>query len=229
MYGETGLEKIESIIYTRMIGFWHRLRTGSSNKISHKLFTFSKRLSDHNLYNQKWVTKIKQILNNIGLSYLWDFKGISASQLKSAVKLRLSDAFIQNWGEELRGNILCTNYRLIKSTFNLEYYLSKLSKDLRITMSRFRTGSHSLPISDKRYDAPDERNVCPLCLLDTGDEYHYVMICIAFDHIRPCYIAPYYFKRPNTLKFSQLFSSRNLSTLTKLSKFVKQIMYVFRH
>ena len=211
-----------------MIGFWHRLRTGPRNKVSFILLKFLKKLSDLNTFNQNWITRIKDILNNTGLSYLWNFEGISCSKLKSTIKLRLKYAFFQNWESEIRENSLCRNYRLIKCNFGLERYLIKLNKDLRIVMTRYRTGSHNLPISDRRYDLPDDRNQCPLCHSDIGDEYHYIMNCTAFNHIRPNYISRNYITRPNTMKFQQLFSSQNLETLTKLSKFIKIIMHVFR-
>ena len=211
-----------------MLSFWHRLRTGSSNKISHILFKFAKKQADENTFDQKWGNKIKEVLNNLGLGYIWNYEGITATKLKSTVKLRLHDAFIQNWESDLQNNKLCTNYRLIKKHFGTQPYLISLSKDLRTIMCRFVTGSHNLPISDRRYDTIDERNKCPLCLSDIGDEYHYIMTCKAFEHIRPKYICNTYINRPNTLKFQKLFSCRDLTTLTKLCKFIKIILHVFR-
>ena len=128
----------------------------------------------------------------------------------------------------MRTNKLCTNYVLIKENFGQEPYLNILNKDLRIILSKYRSGSHLLLFSDQRYNAIDDRNKCPLCRSDCGDEYHYVMNCPAFDHIRSNYIDQNYILRPNVLKFKSLFSSTNISTLTKLSKFIKIIIYTFR-
>ena len=61
IYGETGITKVESIVYTRMLSFWHRLRTGSSNKISHILFKFAKKQADENTFDHKWGNKIKEV------------------------------------------------------------------------------------------------------------------------------------------------------------------------
>ena len=211
-----------------MIGFWHRLRTGSNSKISSILFNFSKRLFDGNSFQSKWLHKINSLLNNLGAAFLWNFEGISHKQLKSFVKRRLKDQFLQNWESEMRTNKLCTNYVLIKENFGQEPYLNILNKDLRIILSKYRSGSHLLPISDQRYNPIDDRNNCPLCRSDCGDEYHYIMNCPAFDHIRTNYIDQNYISRPNVLKFKSLFSSTNISTLTKLSKFIKIIMFTFR-
>ena len=211
-----------------MIGFWHRTRQGSKSKISTILFNFTKKLSDENKYETKWGSKIKAILNSIGLSYLWNFLGINSTQLKNVIKEKLRDVFLQNWQSEVANNNLCSNYRILKLNFGQEYYIKALPKELRIIISKFRSGSHNLPISDKRYHPIDERNVCSLCFSDIGDEYHYVLSCSAFDHIRSSYIHPVYTSRPNTLKFHKLFSCTKLSTLIKLAKFIKIIMFVFR-
>ena len=181
-----------------------------------------------NTYRLKWLLKVKNILDSTGLSYIWNFDRIGNKNLKNKVKKRLHDAFLQNWTSELQDNVLCTNYRLMKVSFHLEFYLKNMDYDLRINISKFRTGSHNLPISDRRYNPPDDRNVCPLCHSDVGDEYHYVMICTGLNHIRCKYISQQLLVRPNVLKFQQLFSSKNITTLTKLSKFLKIIMHIFR-
>ena len=228
IFGETGIPKLEIEIYTRMIAFWHRVRSGSNRKISKILYTFIKDVSDKNIYTSKWVTKIRSILDRTGSTYLWNFERISLIKLKSKIQQKLQDAFLQNWESDIRSNNLCSNYRIFKLNFGQEFYLKEMPHNIRITLTKFRTGSHNLPISDQRYNAIDERNICPLCYLDVGDEYHYVLNCPAFDHIRSSYIPTRFMLRPNTLKFNQLLSSRNISILTKLSKFLKIIMYTFR-
>ena len=180
------------------------------------------------MYETKWVKKIKQILDNTGSSYLWNFDGITSVKLKSTIKQKLRDAFLQNWQRDIIENNLCTNYRIMKIDFGQESYLKALPNNIRIILTKFRSSSHNLPISDKRYNPIDDRNICPLCNSDIGDEFHYVLICSAFNHIRSSYIHERFISRPNTMKFYQLFSSPNPSVLIKLSKFLKIIMHIFR-
>ena len=64
--------------------------------------------------------------------------------------------------------------------------------------------------------------LCTLCDLNVnGDEYHYIMICPYFRHSRKLYLKHYFYTRPNMLKFSQLFSSDNKPTLSRLAKLNK--------
>ena len=131
---------------------------------------------DKNQYQSKWCTKINDILNKAGLSFIWNFDGLNRKNLNETLIRQFSDSFIQNWNADKNENSLCINYRMFKNDFGPEPYLNILDNDLRIIFSKYRCGSHNLPISIRRYEKSDERNNCPLCYNDVGDEYHYIMI-----------------------------------------------------
>ena len=64
-----------------------------------------------------------------------------------------------------------------------------------------------------------ETELCTLCDLNVnGDEYHYIMICPYFRQSRELYLKHYFYTRSNMRKFSQLFSSENKRTLSRLEK-----------
>ena len=45
-------------------------------------------------------------------------------------------------------------------------------------------------------------DICTLCNVDTrSDEYHYVLICLFFNQSRKFYTKPYFYSRPNLVKF----------------------------
>ena len=216
-YGETGREPIINTIYQRVITFWVNIKQGETNKISTIIYRLLRKLFDLNIYQSKWCKKVSEILNNLGLSYLWNRNNISKNQVKTHIKSKLKDITIQEWRSNMNGNILCQNYRLLKEELKFEHYITVLDSDLRIAMTKFRTGSHQLPISIKRYNPIDDRNVCPLCALETGDEYHYVLVCPSFEYYRKLYIPAYYSTRPNTIKFKELFSLNDKMHLSKLA------------
>ena len=56
--------------------------------------------------------------------------------------------------------------------------------------------------------------LCNLCL--PSDEYHYVLICF-YDHSRKLLIKPYFYNRPNIMKFNILLSSSNEKIMYKLA------------
>ena len=123
----------------------------------------------------------KQYWVIISLELQW---GQWQSTIKSVVKLQLSDSFKQNWNTEVQSNTLCLNYRIFKDDFKFEEYFYIMDPRNRTIFTKFRCGSHNLPIRYNRFHGTDERNYRPLCQNDIGDEYHYLLVCPAFDHIR---------------------------------------------
>ena len=229
VYGETGSFDINVAISKRMIQFWNSLKLDNQNKISCILMKFSTKLYDSNIIKTKWLLKIREIIIQAGLPYLWDLNRMDSRTLKKMMDKRLNDTFRQGWLRKIDESRLCVNYRLIKDKHEFEHYLKTQETYIRIPLTKYRCGSHFLPISNKRYDDLDNRNNCPLCSMNTvGDEYHYVMECPAFLNHRAKYVNPYFTKRPNILKYMELFSSRSKLKLLNLSKFVTEIMYVFR-
>ena len=71
--GELGLKCIDEYVDNRMLNFWCNVATGDENKISTILYKWIKVL-DIKEPPQKspWLDKIKSILNNIGMSNIYD-------------------------------------------------------------------------------------------------------------------------------------------------------------
>ena len=137
-------------------------------------------------------------------------------------------AVLQVWHAEVERNILCSNYKAFKTEFGQEKYITDLDIPDRIALSKYRCGSHKLPVAAERYSRQENYRPCRLCNSDeVGDEYHYVLVCPVLREVRERYLKPYYCGRPSTLKFSQLFNVGSTKELKKLAKFVKHIMSLF--
>ena len=146
----------------------------------------------------------------------------------SSVSLRLNDIGQQNWCAEVNRNRLCTNYRIFKEINIFEEYLIKLDYLERLALCRFRCGNHRLPVSEGRYLPNQEDKFCTLCKMnDPGDEFHFLFKCPFFETDRKVLIKTYYTRRPNVLKMKQLFNSKNIRVLKKLSRFCQIIMARF--
>ena len=70
-------------------------------------------------------------------------------------------------------------YKDFKVNFCHEYYLDVLKiRKFRNALEQIRTGHHPLEIESGRYiKTARERRLCKLCMLDTEDEYHFVLKC----------------------------------------------------
>ena len=62
---------------------------------------------------------------------------------------------------------------------------------------------------------------------DIGDEFQYLFVCKYFKSERKQFLTPYFYKKPNSIKFKELLSTENVKLLVKLSSFAEMIMKEF--
>ena len=96
-------------------------------------------------------------------------------------------------------------------------------------MIMLRTANFKLPTETGRWsNVPIHERKCNLCVKnDLGDEFHYLLTCPFFKNDRKELLKPYYFTRPNIIKYKELLTSRNKMVLIKLSKFMNIIISQF--
>ena len=162
-----------------MISFWSRVVCNNLTKtvcISYKL-----------IYHFKWITFIKQTLDHSGFSNIWLMQEHHNQKwLNSNFQTRSKDQFIQTWLSNIWTSTQCTNYRIFKTTFTPETYLSKLNRNDFINLCKFRVGNGKIPVVLGRYsNIIIEDRICPLCdFHDICDEYHYIFVCQFFNTLR---------------------------------------------
>ena len=131
------------------------------------------------MVSKVYVTFVKTPLQDIGLHGIWlDQEDITFSPnwFKENVKRRLSDSFIHNWYISIDQGSMFLNYRMFKTMFVQERYISLLPTNLAIRLARFRTTNNSLPVNKLRFDAiPRDERLCQKCpQREVGDEFHYI-------------------------------------------------------
>ena len=184
-------------------------------------------LHDFNTGNKNWVANVKTILDNQGLSYI--FNTAESANLKvipNLLKQTLIDTFKQNWFSVLERSPVLSLYRHIKSDLHYETYLDIIPNNLRFFISRYRISAHSLRIQTGRYarNRLDRHlRICQLC--DNGDiedEFHFIFVCRIYNDIRKKYIKKSAYIRPSVFKLVQLFQTSDRSSLVNLSLFLKK-------
>ena len=111
---------------------------------------------------------------------------------------------------------------MYKSEFIHETYLSVvLIRKFRNALAKLRTSSHDLNIERGRY-RQEERSerICNLCKVSVETEYHFVMVCTAYENLRSKYLPSKYFVNPNIHKFNILMSCQAENIIENLAKFV---------
>ncbi|MCG8034442.1 MAG: reverse transcriptase family protein [Candidatus Thiodiazotropha taylori] len=222
LFGEFGRYPLEIVIKSRMVGFWNRLLSGKQSKLSYILY---RKLTETPSLNCKWVLKVKQILDECGMSEIWASQ-TSNPHISKKVTERLKDQYLQKWNASLNNSTKGRNYGIFKESIQLEEYFLKLTPRFYIQLAKFRTANHRFPCEVSRWqNVETSENKCHLCnKQDVGDEMHYLLICPHFLEERKKFVKPYYFSRPNILKFRQLLNTQNGSDLKNLCLFIELLM-----
>jgi hypothetical protein len=224
VFGEVGRPSCEIAIKSRLLNFWFNLRDPEcQDKISSVMYKFLLRLHDTQKYVSPYIQSVKTILQQLGMNDMWLNQTILPLKVrfKAMIKQRLLDTFIQGWFNTIHNSSMCINYRMFKTSFYPEHYLMKLPNNLIIRLARFRTTNNCLPVNTLRFvNIPRNERLCRKCEQDIGDEFHYLFCCRFFESERKIYLSPYLYRRPNALKFEQLFKGSK-KTLLKLSGFVR--------
>ncbi len=86
---------------------------------------------DIEVYQSKWTTGIKGLLDRCGMSFLWDqYCNVNKKWTKKSIEVRLDDTYERSYAQECNSqgfnNRVCTNYSHQRSITS-EVYLLKLN------------------------------------------------------------------------------------------------------
>ena len=229
LHSELGRKTLQIDIKNRMIAYWISIINGKQSKVPNLLYNILVHETNTGNYEHKWIKYIKDILISVGKINLFHLTSINNPQsVKVSFSRTLNDLYIQEWYAKLNASSKGKNYSIFKHEIDLERYLTTLPGNRYLPLCKFCTANHRLPIKTGRWENTllNER-LCNLYNSDIGDEFHYLFACPHFVSERKLYLKPYFYKRLNILKFSELMSTRNTTSLIMLSKFVDCIMKTF--
>ena len=236
--GELGQFPVSIQAKCRMLNFWYKLAfSNGSDKLSCVTYRFLFKMYESGVYKSKILLSVHGVLNELGFSDFWHNQtsnnvtdGGYFNTFKALMKNRLQDQFVQTWHSEINNNEFYYNYRMYKENFEFEKYLSILPVNLANAVLKFRTLNHKLPIQKGRtLGIPRQDRICHKCSSgDLGDEFHYIFVCPFFTNYRKQLLRCYYYARPNSVKFRELFSTTKKSLLLKLAKFMTLVMDCLR-
>ena len=102
------------------------------------------------------------------------------------IKQRLEDQYRQQWRYMINESSKCTLYRIFKTEFKVEKYLTFLPLYKRKTFCKFRTFNHKLAIEVGRYiNTPRINRICIFCNKNTlCDDFLFVLECSMLSEVR---------------------------------------------
>ena len=131
-----------------------------------------------------WSQKIKRILDQIGLGYLWTKARENDIGILNIIKQRLKDIELQRWLSDVNNDIgkdanqrnKLRTFRKFKTIGNqkCEDYLRQVTNIRhQITLTKLHLSNRKLAIETGQYVRPykkPEERICPICKKDVEDE-----------------------------------------------------------
>ena len=229
IFGEIGKHPLDVTIKNRIMNFWFRLVEPQNNrKLSAIVYKCLYQMYKHGIHESLYVKNIRKCLIDAGYPYLWethDVSHLSKNQFKAHIKRHTQDMHILEWHNELANSPIYDSYRIFKTEFCAEKYISLLPFNCVISLIRFRTTNNLLPINVLRYNHIDrEDRICRLCNTgEVGNEHHFLFSCAHFQDKRRECIKITYLRYHNHNAFKELFNSTNKGELLKLKHFIDYI------
>ena len=142
---------------------------------------------------------------------------------KSLISLfiqRVHDTNHQNINEEISTVSKNRLYRkLYDEPFDNQYLFNIKEKYIRISISKFRPGSHNPMIERGKWTKKEVSDrKCNSCE-QIEDEYHVIIECPRYDKFRKLYIPKYIVRRPSMFKLIQFLNTDNPCEIRSFGKF----------
>ena len=116
MYGEVGKLPLQVKVDKQLITYWFRLLTKDDQTLASIMYMFVLKLFLRDEYKACWLCRVKCILDNCSLSYMWYNQHlIDAKQCNMITCKRIEDVALQKWYTDISISTMCTLYRLFKS------------------------------------------------------------------------------------------------------------------
>ena len=228
LYGELGRFPLYIGRQIRIIKYWLNLyQTKHENCILRTLNAKLRHETEINSASSNWASKIKELLERSGFYDVWLYpESVNINVFLKILECRLRDNYINQWNQGLNLSESLTLYKELKQSFEMSPYLIILqNRELKRAISKLRLSSHSLNIETgrhRRIGRIDRSNrKCTLCNLnDIEDEFHFTLICPAYENIRKQYIDKYFYNRPSVYKFIILLNSVKPKVLKNLALYI---------
>jgi hypothetical protein len=224
LYGETGRFPLAVKRKILMLKYWSKICNQDNNSLLKRAYLMIKDDANANrTYNgQNWAYQIKNILDNHGLSYIWNNQSVSNIQLE-LIKSRILDNYKQTWYSTINNSSKLDAYSLFKHEFEFEKYLQNIPDGkFKVALTKFRISSHTLRIETGRYEnLPQKERLCRYCnMQQIESEFHFLLVCPHYSKLRSKYLKPYYNHWPTINKFEQLMSTSTPKNLLNLAKYI---------
>ena len=234
---ELGRYPININIQYQAIKYYLRFPTLNKDRLLYEAYENDKKLNSTGEQNT-FITYITNILNNLGLSYIWRNQQDESDEVHETNNINILTRLTDIFSQSILDHINNTNsgklkfLSTVKEIYGMENYLKIKSYQNRRALTKLRTSSHNLAIETGRWaNTKREERLCKQCNENKiEDENHLLFECKAYTEKR---LTTFQFiqsqlgidlsceiRKTDNLKI--LFSSNDINAMNALGKFVKQ-------
>ena len=188
VFSELGRYPLQINILLSTLSYWHRLENTNTELLS-DAFACSQTLHKNGFHS--WFSSIHNILSMLGITYAnHQLNNLNSNMFKKSIRSILLNKYKEFWSQFRINNIdgKLRTYFTFKDHFQTEQYLSTIKNfDKRRCLAKFRISSHKLKIETGRFTrplTPLENRVCDHCFTTIEDEFHFLMQCPKYSHLR---------------------------------------------
>ena len=221
IFGDLGRINYQSRRFVAIIKYWFKIICCDGTKYIKQVYEMMLNDLVQQPQKQNWASCVRDLLSRLGFMNVWDAQGVGDIEIfLSIFKQRVTDSFIQNWHARLNDSTRARCY-ITFASFEHKKYLEVLNvTKYRKSLSRLRLSSHRLEVEVGRWTKPNKTPIqnrkCKFCHV-LEDEFHFLLECPFYSHLRKRYLHKYYWRRPNMPKFIELLSTEHVKTLKNLS------------
>ena len=224
LYGELGRVPFNITRKIRMIIYWIKLLNLQENALPRRIYSMLKNDAENNISyrGSNWAYHIKSLLDELGLSYIWQQQTDIAIPF-NLIRQRILDSYYQSWYANINNSNRLQMYSRYKHNFQIENYLDFIyEKKFKTAFTKFRLSSHDLAIERGRYEnIPRDERICKNCNLNmVENEFHFLLVCPKYRDLRRKYLKRYYCQWPTLNKFDDLMSKTSKPVIMNLAKFL---------
>ena len=223
LYSELGRKPLLVFRKIRLLKYWVKILNTDNILLKNVYYMLVDGVIAGNNYNgQNWAFQIKNMLNNLGFSHVWNNQEQNDIPFNE-IKQRIIDQTNQ---EILMANTTSSKlktYCLFKLDTSCESYLNTITLNkYKFALSRFRLSSHNLALETGRYyNIPKENKICTFCNMNKIEsEYHFLLVCPLYAELRRQYLPQYYCRWPSITKFKNLMQSKSERVIKRLRKYI---------
>lgn len=107
-----------------MFSYWSKVSEGKSSKLSTIMYQLLHKMLLNGEYESKWLLKIKSVIDNCGMSFIWmnqeDIQ--EKNKYKRVINIKINDITQQEWIADIASHRNCQNYKIIKCELSCENY-----------------------------------------------------------------------------------------------------------